>query len=269
MVNNLIATLKSAHYTSIINEHSSDQRILFATVNKLLQKPSEKRYPPSVDNSALANSFADFFINKIDKIHSKLVQRNIIVGPFRPIPLTFPVEFNNFREVSQEEVKVFACKPSSKSCVLDPLPAMVLKGCFLVLLPTITKFVNLSLSTGRMPNALKVAALSPSLKKPDADFKQFSNFRPISNLTLISKIIEKAVAKQLTDHVKTYHLDVMYQSAFKVLHSTETALLKVQNDILRAVDDNKSVILLLLDLSSAFDTVDHLLCYLDSPIVLV
>ena len=62
------------------------------------------------------------------------------MGPIRPIPSTCPVEFNNFREVSQEEVKVFACKPSSKSCVLDPLPAMVLKGCFLVLLPTITKF---------------------------------------------------------------------------------------------------------------------------------
>ena len=143
MVNNLIATLKSAHYTSIINEHSSDQRILFATVNKLLQKPSEECYPPSVDNTALANSFAYFFINKIDKIHSKVVQRNIIVGPICPIPSTCPVEFNNFRVVTQEEVKVFAGKPSSKSCVLDPLLAMVLKGCFSVLLPTITKFVNL------------------------------------------------------------------------------------------------------------------------------
>ena len=82
---------------------------------------------------------------------------------------------------------------------------------------------------------------------------------PISNLTLVSKIIEKAVAEQLNDHVKTFHLDEMYQSAFKVLHSTETALLKVQNDILGAVDDNKSVILLLLNLSSAFDMVDHLI----------
>ena len=208
-------------------------------------------YPPSADNTALANSFADFFINKIDKIHSKIILRNIIVGPIRPLPSTCPVDFNNFREVShEEEVKVFACKPSSKSCVLDPLPAIVLKGCFSVLLPSITKFVNLSLSTDRMPNALKVATLSPSL---------FSNFRPISNLTLVSKIIEKAVAEQLTDHVKTHHLDQKYQSAFKVLHSTETALLKVQNDILRAVNDNKSVILLLLDLSSAFDTVDHLI----------
>ena len=110
-----------------------------------------------------------------------------------------------------------------------------------------------------MPNGLKVAALSTSMKKPDADLKQFSNFHPISNLTLVSKIIEKAVAEQLNDHVKTFHLDEMYQSAFKVLHSTETALLKVQNDILGAVDDNKSVILLLLNLSSAFDMVDHLI----------
>ena len=66
------------------------------------------------------------------------------------------------------------------------------------------KIVNLSLSTGRMPNALKIASLSPSLKKPDADFKQFLNF---SNLKLFSKLIEKAAAVQLTDHVKTHHLD--------------------------------------------------------------
>ena len=63
----------------------------------------------------------------------------------------------------------------------------------------------------------------------------------------------------MTDHVKTIRLDDMYQAAFKVLHSTETAFLKVQNDIQRAVDDNKSVILLLLDLSSTFNTVDHLI----------
>ena len=86
-----------------------------------------------------------------------------------------------------------------------------------------------------------------------------NSFQIFSNLTLVSKIIEKAVAEQLTDHVKTFHLDEMYQSAFKVLHSTETALLKVQKDILRAVDDNKSVMLLLLDLSLAFDTVDYLI----------
>ena len=95
------------------------------------------------------------------------------------------------------------------------------------------------------------------LKKSDADFEQFQNFRPISNLKVLSKLVEKAVAIQLTDHVMSHHLDDTFQSAYKNFHSTETALVRVQNDILCAIDNNESVILLLLDLSAAFDTVDH------------
>ena len=145
----------------------------------------------------------------------------------------------------------------SKSCELDPLPAVVLKGCFTVLLPTIARIVNLSLSTGVMPGALKVAILSPTLKNSDADFEQFQNFRPISNLKVVSKLVEKAVAIQLTDHVMSHHLDETFQSAYKNFHSTKTALVRVQNHVLCAIDNNESVILLLLDLSAAFDTVDH------------
>ena len=74
---------------------------------------------------------------------------------------------------------------------------------------------------------------------------------------MVSKVVEKAVAVQLTNYVMTQHLDVMFQSAYKTYHSTETALIKVQNDILCAIDNNKSVLLLLLDLSAAFDTVNH------------
>ena len=117
--------------------------------------------------------------------------------------------------------------------------------------------VNLSLTTGFMPDALKIASLSPTLNKPTADFKQFTNFRPISNLKFISKLVEKSVAVQLTKHVMTNHLDETFQSAYKEFHSTETALLRVHNDILCSLDQNKSVILLLLDLSAAFDTVDY------------
>ena len=115
----------------------------------------------------------------------------------------------------------------------------------------------MSLATGFMPNALKIASLSPTLKKPTADFKQFTNFRPISNLKFISKLIEKSVTVQLKKHVMTNHLDETFQSAYKEFHSTETALLRVHNDILCSLDQNKSVILLLLDLSAAFDTVNH------------
>ena len=82
-----------------------------------------------------------------------------------------------------------------------------------------------------------------------------------SNLKVVSKLVEKAVAIQLTDHVMAHHLDEMFQFAYNNFHSTETALVRVQNDILCAIDNNESVILLLLDLSAAFDTVNHSYCY--------
>ena len=258
VVNDLISSLKSTYYTSIITEHPSDQRVLFRTVNKLMQKSYETRYPPSLSNALLADSFADFFTAKVEKIHTALVarKRDLSLVDDNELP-TNTAELNNFHEVSQEDVKEFAYKPLSKSCCLDPLPASVLKDCFPVLLPTITRMVNLSLTTGFMPNALKIASLSPTLKKPTADFKQFTNFWPISNLKFISKLVEKSAAVQLKKHVMTNHLDETFQSAYKEFHSTETALLRVHNDILCSLDQNKSVILLLLDLSAAFDTVDH------------
>ena len=88
-------------------------------------------------------------------------------------------------------------------------------------------------------------------------FEQFQNLRPISNLKVVSKLVEKVVATQLTDHVMKHHLDETFQSAYKNSHSTETALVRVQNDILCAIDNNESAILLLLDSSAALDTVDH------------
>ena len=78
------------------------------------------------------------------------------------------------------------------------------------------------------------------------------------NLKMVSKVTEKAVVVQLTGYISTYHLIAeWFQSAFKPYHSNETALVRVQNDILCAIYSNHSVILLLSDLSAAFDTVDH------------
>ena len=187
------------------------------------------------------------------------MERRARVGSSLPDTTVCSVELCNFAEVTQEELKKFSKKPLSKSCQLDPLPAAVLKGCFTLLLPTITKIINLSLSTSTtcMPDALKVAILSPILKKSDADFEQFQNFRPISILKIVSKLVEKVAAIQLTDHIMSHHLVEVFQLAYKNFHSTETALVKVQNDILCAMDNDESVILLLLDLSTAFDTEDH------------
>ena len=117
--------------------------------------------------------------------------------------------------------------------------------------------INLSLSAGEMPEDLKEAVLIPLLKKANLDPELLNNFRPISNLTYISKLIEKIVAKRLNLHMTENDLHDFMQSSYKQHHSTESALTCVQDDFLRAVDEKKSVLLLMLDLSAAFDTVDH------------
>ena len=102
----------------------------------------------------------------------------------------------------------------------------------------------LSLSSGTMPDALKIAELLPAIKKPDADFTNLSfyNFRPNSNLKMVSKVIEKAVVVQLIACVYTHHLNERFQSGYKLYHSAETALVRVQNDILCAIDSNHTYI---------------------------
>ena len=81
-----------------------------------------------------------------------------------------------------------------------------------------------------------------------------NNYRPVSNLAFVAKIIEKVVASRLNHHLMVNNLHEPFQSAYRVNHSTETAMLRVQNDIIRALGDNKVVLLVLIDLSAAFDT---------------
>ena len=123
----------------------------------------------------------------------------------------------------------------------------------------IVDITNLSLETSyvRLSLKKKKAVLHPTLKNSATDYEEFSNFHPISNLKFISKMIERVIAIRLLDYFRCNGLEELYQSAYKQFHSCKTALIRVQNDILCEKDGNSAVVLLLLDLSAAFDTVDH------------
>jgi len=126
-----------------------------------------------------------------------------------------------------------------------------------VLFPHITAVVNASVSSSQVPSCMKEALIKPLLKKEGLDPKDTRNYRPIANLPFLSKVIERVIAKQLQDHMHKHHLHDPLQSAYKPRHGTESALLRIKNDIDSALDKGQGVVLLLLDLSAAFDALDH------------
>ena len=158
--------------------------------------------------------------------------------------------------MSTETVAKLVRSSKSKTCPLDPLPTNLVKECIDVLTPTYQQMINLSLSSAVVPGRWKAALISPILKKPGLDVVR-ENFRPISNLEFVGKLCEKVVSAQLVKHVNDNNLNDVFQSAYKAGHSTETALARVLNDMLRSIDERRVTILVLLDLSAAFDTVVH------------
>ena len=158
--------------------------------------------------------------------------------------------------MSQDEVPELIRKAPSKSYSLDPIPTCLLKLCLTDFLPCITNIINKSLYFGKIPQAFKQAIVTPILKKEEAD-PNFKNFSPISHLPFLSNLVENFVCKQLSECIELNSLNEPYQSAYRHCPSTETAVLKVVNDVLLKLHNRKVVLLTLLDLSAAFDMVDH------------
>ena len=259
IIQNTIFKSKMDYYSNRISEAGNDNKALFRLIDRLLHRKAEKSYPTSTSAEDLANTFVTFFEDKITRIRS-IPTPSEIPDYFSSLDIsTTNCELSNFSPTSNLELSKIARSVVQKSCCLDPLPATLLKEHLDLLLPSICSIVNLSLVSGFLPSSLKNAVVTPLLKKPNLDHEVLGNFRPISNLKVISKVIEKVVAVRLQAYLDFYQLTEPLQSAYKSFHSCETALLRVQNDILLAIDNRHCVMLLLLDLSAAFDTVDHVI----------
>lgn len=124
-------------------------------------------------------------------------------------------------------------------------------------MPYVTNIFNDSLVSGTFPSDFKDCVVIPLLKKVSLDCNILKNYRPVSNLPFISKVLERIAYAQILDHLTTNELTEKFQSAYKARHSSETALLRVVNDMLSAIDGGNMSLLTLLDLSAAFDTIDH------------
>ena len=199
VVNDMIKHAKSDYYSTIIAENKGNQKVLFKTINQLLQKKQDPCYPTSVSSIQLVNEFAAFFHDKISKMRCNLsTESESLINPV-PDASCCQSELVNFSSVSINDIKKYLVSSGVKTCDLDPLPSILMRECMDLLLPVITRIVNLSLTTGNVPRHLKQAMVRPKLKNDSLDYESFSHFRPISNLKLLSKVTERAAACQLID----------------------------------------------------------------------
>ena len=159
--------------------------------------------------------------------------------------------------MTKKQVGIVIASLQSKSCELDAIPTTILKKMLPDVIPLITKIVNISLTEGCFCKDWKTAVVRPLLKCLGLQLI-LSNYRPVSNLTFVSKIVECCMLLQLSQHCNDYDLQPDYQSAYREHYSFETVVLKVSsNDILWAMEKQAVTSLVALDLSAAFDTVDH------------
>ena len=248
---------KAKYYHDTIDQCSNDQKKLFQVVNNLLGRREASPLPSTADPSVLAEQFAQFFDSKIARIRSSIIS----VGPpsaATPVStVTLDQPLTNFSSASVSEVRAIISTAPSKQCSLDVLPTWLIKDLLPLFVPFITSIINRSLAESTVPDVFKEAVVTPILKKPSLCPEDFASYRPISNLNFISKVVEKVVASRIIEHLGCNNLLEPLQSGYRRYHSTETALAKVYNDLSVALDQGKACLLVLLDLSSAFDTIDH------------
>lgn len=246
VVAELVKRAKGLFFSDLIERSNNKPKALFKVFADLTTDTSAP-LPTSLKDPA--ESFASFFSDKVTAIVDSFppIQRTEYIPSFDDL------QFNIFDQITAVDLNKMSIKCSSA----DPAPTNFVRKVLPSLVPTMVEMINSSFTTGVFPNALKDATLIPIIKDKKADVNQLKNYRPISLLSYISKVLEGLAAKQLSNYIVGHNLGNLRQSAYKTGHSVETTLLALQSELLEVLDRGNVAFLVLMDLSAAFDTVNH------------
>ena len=220
-------------------------------------------------------AFPEYFIDDGQKITDKIEIANRFnsfftsIGPKLARKINSPANMNFTRYLTNRHLHIFKFNSidetdigkaidilkSKNSSGFDNISCKLLKILKPALIKPLTMIINQSLHTGIFPDALKIAKVLPLYKKNDAS--SFNNYRPISLLPSISKVFEKIMFKQIYNYFQTYKLFYSSQYGFREGHSTELAAIELIESVIKELDNDNIQISIFLDLSKAFDTLDH------------
>ena len=239
---------RESFWQNKIDAESANPRQLWRSVDALMGRG---RVPPT--DAIDATEFHRFFDAKVDGVRSSTADAP--PPSFSSAPSD--CRLREFQPLVTGDIVAAVRALPDKQSASDPLPTRLLKENADILAPFVVELFNRCLTTGSVPTSFKSADIMPRLKKTDLDPADPKSYRPIANLPVLSKLLERLVARQLVDYLNAARLLPELQSAYRAYHSTETAVTKVLGDILLALDAGNLSMLTLLDLSAAFDTVDH------------
>ena len=244
--NRICMQAKSQLLKAKIQDNHHNPQKLWCVLGDVLHRLPAKMLPSIKLPQLLADRVVEFFTEKLKKICSTFSTslNSQHITPDSPPPMIF-----TFSTVTEDQVTKIIINSSSKSCSLDPLPTFLVLDYLDILITPITSIINASLEQGKYSNFFKQVHVISILKKSSLDKEVFKNDRPVSNLNFISKILERVVAVQLQTHLDEVGLTTAFQSAYREYHSTESALLNIQKNILLNMAKGPVTVLTLLDLS--------------------
>jgi len=254
---------KKNHYQNCFEKFKCDLKKTWSTINGILNRNKKKKDFPkhfeihgqSVSNEKLiANEFNKYFINVGPSLaENTTCPSNICFKDYLTAPEKNRFEFKTVTVESVIDI-INTLKPKT-SCNLDRISSKLLKYIKNEIAPTLTDVINQSITQGIFPDLLKKAKIIP-LYKNNEDYL-FCNYRPISILSSVSKVFEKIMFNQMFEYFSQLNIFYNGQYGFRKFHSTELATLELVDRITYAMDQNLLPINIYLDLSKAFDTLDH------------
>lgn len=255
---------KAGFLKGIIDSHENNSAGKWKIVKQLLQRNGQENHNIIkikdvnsflvTDGQVIADSFGKYFSNVASvKIKDANKNCNIICGCTLPHGLSCTMFLHPTDD--HEVITLIKKLNNTSSTGFDDMPLRVVRHSGVLIVPILTHLVNLSFETGQFPDYLKMALIRPIHKKGDVQLLE--NYRPISILSVFSKILEGLMYSRLLNFIKSRNLLTASQHGFRPDHSTATACCEFIKITLAKMEEGKHVCILLFDLTAAFDTVKH------------